>query len=79
MDDKVHVSHYKSAWHYGKGQGSVTLVLADGREQVLDALDSSTFMALNDMLRNERPILWSQAAHAVFTLSEMIGEGEITR
>jgi hypothetical protein len=79
MEDKVHVSHYKAAWYYGKGYGAVTLLFADGSEQLLDQLDAASLHAVVDLLRNERPLVWSRAGNCLQTLSEMVGEGEIIR
>lgn len=72
----ISVSHYRAAWSLNDNHGLITLILADGNEEIVAGLSAETFHAIVDILRNEGPVYWVPSARLITTLSESIGEGE---
>ncbi|MBS1704381.1 MAG: hypothetical protein JST40_00795 [Armatimonadetes bacterium] len=73
----IPVSYYKAAWHFGSHTGKVTLITPQG-EFEMDGMDGTEFHAIVDVLRNERPIYFNPSDGVLETLSELVGEGELS-
>lgn len=71
------VTHYRAAWNIDHKTGSIALIMPDGHEELLEGLDTATWSALVDILRNERPLTWNPATRVLSTMSEIVGEGEM--
>lgn len=73
------VSHYKLKWDLRDQMGSVTLVMMgpEGPTHEIIGLKYEPYMALVDMLRNEKPVFWDAQAEVLSTGSEMVGEEEL--
>ncbi len=70
------VSHYQAKWNAHHHSGTIILI-SQGVEYPLPAMQAPEFHALIDLLRNERPIYFDPTHGDIFTRNEMVGEEEM--
>lgn len=75
---KLRVSHYALSWDFNEGKGAVALhCMGDGvpTEHQM-TVSAPEFVAVADLLRNEKPIFFDPAARIVSCGMEPVGEAE---
>lgn len=77
MSIEARVSHYRAGWNHTHRRGSIVLVTDTRGEAVLDNLMPDEWLALVDLLRNERPIFWDAPTQTLYTRNEIVGEEEM--
>lgn len=71
------ILYYRLNWFPSRGAGEIVLVMEGNQEHTLTGLPTQSYGILVDVLRNERPLYWDEAAGAVRTGNEIVGEEEM--
>ena len=75
MAVKKVVSKY-AVLHYKDGRTRINLYFSDGSWDYYYELDSARAMFLVDLLRNEKPVYWTEGPDILWTGREPVGEKE---
>lgn len=65
-----------SVLHYQNGTSRINLHFADETFSHYTGLDPARTLLLVDILRNEKPIYWTEEKEILWTGKEPVGEGE---
>ncbi len=63
-------------FHYKDGTFRINLYFTDGSWDYYVGLDAVRFAALSDLLRNEKPVYWTEGPDVLWTGREPVGEEE---
>ena len=75
MSDHREVTHY-SVLHYMNGRIRLNLHFEDDSFEHYNDLEPDRAMFLLDVLRNEKPVYWTDNDQILWTTKEPVGEGE---
>jgi hypothetical protein len=77
MAEFVKMKSYKILYDYKQKQWSVFVYRADGSGHLsYNTTDHSEYLAIIDLLRNEKPLYWNSNKNVIGTTDEPIGEEE---
>lgn len=65
-----------SVLHYRNGTSRINLHFADDSFSHYTGLDAARAALLLDILRNEKPVYWTEEEEILWTGKEPVGEGE---
>ena len=65
-----------SVFHYQDGSTRINLHFENDEWSHFEKLDPSRAVLLLDILRNEKPVYWTEEGGIVWTGKEPVGEGE---
>ena len=62
--------------HYRDGTTRINVYFTDGTEDFYIGLDPARALLIIDILRNEKPVSWTEGPDILWTGHEAVGEGE---
>jgi hypothetical protein len=65
-----------SVFHYTNGTTRINVYFSDDTWDYYTDLDSTRAILLLDILRNEKPVKWTEGAKTLWAGREPVGEGE---
>jgi hypothetical protein len=75
MPTKKTISKY-AVLHYKDGRTRINLYFTDGSWDYYWELDPARALLLVDLLRNEKPVYWTEPQNILWTGKEPVGEEE---
>ncbi len=75
MANQKQVLEY-SLVHYDNGKTRINLYFDDESEDAFSDLSVDRALWIADILRNEKPVYWTEDARILWTGKEPVGEGE---